>query len=257
MKSLLPILFLLSSCSSILPGGSPKEGRKVFAYVDVSGRYAFTREHKLINKTKLITRTQIAMNQGSTQRPLEKSIMVSQLGTVNDRGRRVMVMRPFAAEFTVWLDGKKYESKMRLDPKTKSMLLDLNSPEEKWKGKSSVQVPQGKQFCFFSQIPDCLYHNTMLSRAKENKGEPYSFYVVWDSYPFIQEQLTGVGAKLFAPAVVKYEGEVKSQLRYSVEVNGQSVLYHFSKSFDLIRMFWIGQGISIVPPGEDISSDEE
>lgn len=257
MKPAFLALLLLSSCGSILSKGAPKEGKRAFAYVDVSGRYSFQREHKLINKTKLITRTLISSNQGSVQKPLEKSIMVSQLGTVNDKGRRSLVMRPYASEFTVWLEGKKYESKMRLDPKTRSMLVELNSPEEKWRGKSSVPVPKGKQFCFFSQIPDCLYHNTMLSRALEMKGEPFHFYVVWDSYPFIQEQFTGVGAKLFAPAVVKYDGENKSLHRYTVEVDGQSMLYHFSKSFDLVRMFWIAQGVSIIPPGEEMAVDEE
>lgn len=241
----------------MLSTGKPKEGKKSFAYVDVSGRYNFTREHKLINKNKLITRTQISSNQGSSLKPLEKSIMVSQLGTVSDKGRRSLVMRPYASEFTVWLEGKKYESKMRLDPRSKSMLVELNSPEEKWNGKSSVPVPKGKQFCFFSQIPDCLYHNLMLTRALEMKGEVFHFYVVWDSYPYIQEQFTGVGTKLFAPAVVKYDGQFKSLYRYSVEVDGQSMLYHFSKSFDLVRMFWIAQGVSIIPPGEEMTADEE
>lgn len=257
MKSVLLTFLFLSSCSSLLPTGSPKEGKKSFAYVDVSGRYSFTREHKLVNKTKLITRTLISNNQGSAQKPLEKSIMVSQLGTVKDKGRRTLVMRPYASEFTVWLEGKKYSSKMRLDPQTKCIKVELTSPEAKWNGLSSVPVPRGKQFCFFSQIPECLYHNLMLSRALERKGENFHFYVVWDSYPYVQDQFTGVGAKLFAPAVVKYEGEHKSLYRYSVEVDGQSMLYHFSKSFDLVRMFWIAQGVSIIPPGEDLISDEE
>lgn len=257
MKQVLFFLIFLSACSHILPQGSPKEGKQNFGYVDGSGRYGYTREQKLINKTKLITRTQISSTQGSAVKPLEKSIMVSQLGSVNFKGRRAMVMRPFASEFTVWLEGKKYSSKMRLDSKTKSMLIDLDSPEAKWQGRQAISVPKGKQFCFFSQIPDCLYHNTMLSRTRENKGERLDFYVVWDGYPFIQEQLTGVGAKLFSPAVVKYDGEVKKLHRYSVEVDGQTVLYHFSKSYDLVRMFWIAQGITILPPNEEIAVDEE
>jgi len=49
----------------------------------------------------------------------------------------------------------------------------------------------------------------------------------------------------------------KRILRFVVEVDGQSILYHFSKSFDLVRMFWIAQGISVIPPGEDSTDIEE
>lgn len=253
MKAALLSLFILTACSG-LTKGSPKEQKTTYAYVDGSGRFGYTREHKLL-KTKLISRTQIS--DGAATKPLEKSIMVSQLGTIKEKKGRVLVMRPFASEFTVWLDGKRYESKMRLDAKNKAMTVELNSPEEKWKGRSSVPFPKGKQFCFFGQIPDCLYHNQFLTKAIENRGERFSFFVVWDSYPYLQEQFSGVGSKLFAPAVVKYEGEQKSQHRFLVEVGGQAIAYHFSKSFDLVRMFWIAQGISIIPPSEEMSDIDE
>lgn len=249
-------LFVLTACSAILPSGSPKEIKQHYSFVDGSGRFVLTREHKLL-KNKLISRSQISTNQGSALKPLEKSVTVSQLGSVSENNKRVMVMRPMASEFTVWLEGKRYDSKLRLDTRTKSMLVELTSPETKWQGKSSVPVPRGKQFCFYSQIPDCLYHNLLLTKAIDRKGEGMPFFVVWEGYPYIQEQFSGVGSKLFAPAVVKYEGEQKGLRRFLVEVDGQSILYHFSKSFDLVRMFWIAQGISVVPPSEEVSEDEE
>ncbi len=256
MKIALLSLFLVCSCSSLLSSGSPKQIKQNYAYVDGSGRYGFTREHKLL-KNKLISRTQLSSSQGSSAKPLEKSSMVSQLGTVKEKKGRSLVMRPFASEFTVWLEGKRYDSKMRLDPKTKSMIVDLTSPEPQWQGRSSIPFPKGKQFCFYGQIPDCLYHSQLLTKAIENRGERLPFYVVWDSYPYLQEQFSGIGTKLFAPAVVKYEGEQKSQHRFLVEVSGQGIVYHFSKSFDLVRMFWIAQGISVIPPNEEMSDLDE
>ena len=256
MRSAFYVLFLLSSCANVFKSGAaPKQGLRTFKYVDASGQYVYTRETKLL-KNRLITRAQVSAQAGE-QKLLEKSVMVTELGSVKGPGGRLLVTRPFASDFTVWLDGKRYDSKFRLDTPTKSMVLDLASPEDKWKGKSSVKVPKGTLFCFFSQIPDCLYHNLLLTKAMERKGEDTPFYVVWDSYPYIQEQFSGVGMKLFAPAVLKYDGEHKSTLRYIVEVNGQSVLYHFSKSFDLVRMLWIAQGVSIVPPDEEMSDTEE
>jgi len=249
-------LLFLTSCSSLIAKGSPKEIKLSYSYIDGSGKLVLNREHKLL-KNKLISRTQIAANQGSSLKPLEKSIMVSQIGTIQENNKRVMVMRPLASEFTVWLEGKRYDSKMHLDSRTKSMIVELNSPEEKWKGKSSIPVPKGKQFCFFSQIPDCLYHNLFLTKALERKGESFPFHVVWDGYPYIQDQFSGVGSKLFSTATVKFDGDQNKSLNYLVEVDGQSILYHFSKSFDLVRMFWIAQGISVIPPNEETPDIEE
>jgi hypothetical protein len=249
----LPLLILLSACSMLGTKGTPKEGKRTFNYNDVSGKYIFTRESKLV-KNRLITRAQISNSSGKL---LEKSIMVSQIGTIKDERGRTLSIRPFGSEFTVWLEGKKYQSRMKIDPKSKSMLVELNSPEEKWQGRTSTPFPKGKQFCFFSQIPDCLYHNNHLFRAQQLKGEGLSFYVVWDSFPYVQEQLSNVGTRLFSSAVVKYEGSSKNVLRYQVEVGGQTMLYQFSKSYDLVRMFWVAQGISIMPPGEEVSDVED
>jgi hypothetical protein len=234
----------------------PDEKKLEYLFVDGSGKFLFSREHRLL-KNKLISRTQISSNQGSSHRILEKSVTVSQLGTIKNNNHRVLVMRPLGSDFTVWLEGKRYDSKMRLDIPNKKMVIELNSPEEKWKGKTSVPIPKGKQFCFFSQISDCLFHSLLLTKALERKGDVLPFIVVWDGFPYIQDQYASIGAKLFSPATVKYEGEDKKVLRYLVELDGQSILYHFSKSFDLVRMFWIAQGVSIIPPSEDTTDTEE
>lgn len=256
MKLIFLLLLVCQSCASLLPKGAPKEIKQRYSFIDGSGKYAITREHKLL-KNKLISRTQISTNHGSALKPLEKSIMVSQLGTVKENDKRVQVMRPFASEFTVWLEGKRYSSKMQLDAKNKAMVVDLISPEERWKGKSSILIPKGKQFCFFSQIPDCLYHNKFLSKAVDRKGESLHFYVVWDGYPYIQDQFTGVGSKLFAPAIIRFDSSNKDIQKFLLEVEGQSIIYHFSKTFDFVRMFWIAQGISVVPPNEETADSEE
>ncbi len=256
MKIVLILIFFCSSCSSLISKSAPDEKKHQYLFIDGSGKFILDREHKVI-KSKLISRTQISSNQGSSQRVLEKSVTVSQLGSVKENNNRVLVMRPLASEFSVWLEGKRYDSKMRLDIKNKKMLIELNSPEEKWMGKTSVAIPKGKLFCFFSQIPDCLFLSQLLSKSLKAKTELLNFNVVWDGFPYIQDQYTSVGSRLFSAATVKYDGEDKKILRFVVEVDGQSILYHFSKSFDLVRMFWIAQGISVIPPGEDSTDIEE
>ncbi len=253
---LLALLFLLSSCSSQLLTGEPIQGKTSYSYADVSGSYRLNRESRQI-KQKLVTRNQLLDTKGGSSKVLEKTIMVSQIGSIKAKKTRILTVRPVASEFTVWLEGKKYHSRMQLNEKNKSMRLTLDSPETKWQGTSEIKFPKGKYFCFFSQIPECLYHNYHLPHAHENKNKRYDFYVVWDGYPYIQEQLTRVGQSLSAPATLKFDGEINGQFRYIVEVEGQMILYHFTRSYDLVKIAWIAQGITIVPPGEEIESDDE
>ena len=250
MKLLFLLLFI-SACSSSGLTGKPREGKTTYSHVDESGTFDFVRESKVIKK-KIVTRNQLIDRKGSGAKLLEKTIMVSQIGSIKNKNSRLLTVRPQASEYSVWLEGKKYNSRMQLNPAKKSMRVTLNSPETKWQGTSEIPFPKGKYFCFFNQIPECLYHNYLLIQATENENRRYDFYVIWDSYPFVQDILTKVGKKLFASASVKFDGEIKGLFRSIVEVEGQAVLYQFTKSFDLVKVAWITQGITIAPPGQEI-----
>ena len=254
MKSLL-LLLLLTSCASQGPSGTPREGKTTYSYTDLSGTYQTVREFKNM-KQKVITRSQLVSVNSGAKKVLEKSIVVSQLGSIKSKKSRLVTLRPQASEFTVWLEGKRYFSRMQINPKNKSMRLTLDSPESKWKGTSEIPFPKGQFFCFFSQIPECLYHNNLLISAYNNQKRKIDFYVVWDSFPYVQDQLTNVGNSLFASASIKFDGEIRKTFRYTVEVEGQVIIYIFSRSFDLLKMSWITQGISLVPPGEETESEE-
>jgi len=250
------LLFIFLGCSA-MPTTTPlKQGKSVYSYSDVSGSFYLQREVKTV-KQKVITRN-ILLDKVAGQKVLEKSVMVSQLGTVNDNDKRMLALRPVASEFSVWLEGKKYSSQMLLSPRKKAMVVKLDSPESKWNGTEEVPFPKGKYFCFFSQIPECLHQLQLLKLAMKNPNKSYEFFVIWESYPYVQEQLTGVGQTLFANAELKFEGTMQNQLRFEVEADGQIILYHFSKSFDLVKIAWIAQGITVVPPGEsDIQHEDQ
>ncbi|MCM2351642.1 MAG: hypothetical protein NDI69_16605 [Bacteriovoracaceae bacterium] len=245
---LLFFLLIITGCSS---NGTPREGQTPYSYADVSGSYRFIRETKQLQK-KIVTRNQLLSTKGSQLRVLEKSILVSQKGSIKSGKARLMTVRPLASEFVVWLEGKRYSSKMQLNAKAKAMKLTLNSPESRWQGVKEIPFPKGKYFCFFNQIPECLYHNYLLNLSLQREHQKFDFYVIWDSFPFIQDQYNYVGKNLFATATVKYDGEFNKQYRYVVEVEGQMILYTLSKSFDLVKMAWIAQGITVAPPGEAI-----
>jgi hypothetical protein len=249
----LALLLFITACSNFK--SEPRQGKTIYSYTDVGGTFKLGRETKLI-KNKIVTRNQILSTKGSGHRVLEKTILVSQVGSIKSKDARLLTVRPIASEFTVWLEGKKYTSRMKLNTQKKNMQVILESPEAKWQGTSEIKFPSGKYFCFFNQIPECLYHNYFLTKANQQKTRKLDFYVIWDGYPYIQDQFTGVGQRLFAPASLKFEGEFQGYFRYIVEVEGQMILYQFSKSFDLVNISWITQGMTIVPPGQEVVDDE-
>lgn len=248
-------LLVIQACSTVSPG-TPKDGKVAYSLTDVTGRYQYIRENKGV-QNKMITRTVLASQKGGGSKIVEKSVLVSQLGTVKGERGRSIIMRPQGSDFVVWLEGKKYESKMRLNPKTKSMTVTMTSPEAKWNGTQDIPFPQATQFCFFTQIPECLYHTQLLKRAQSQPEIDQGFYVIWDSFPYTQEQYSDVGKELFAPAVVKFETIDQGLYRFLVEVNNQIVLYHFSKAYELVKISWIAQGITVVPPGQEVTTEEE
>ena len=249
-------LLLFTSCAGLSTGGSPKEGKTSYGYQDTSGTFRLVRETKTI-KQKIISRSQLLSATGDSNKVLEKSVTVSQIGSVKSKSGRSMVIRPIASEFTVWPEGKRYFTRMKLNPKRKSMAITMQSPEDKWNGSREVPFPKGQHFCFYSQIPECLFHSRLLDRAEVKENQTIPFYVIWDSFPYSQEQFSGVGQGLFAPASLKFEGEKKKLLQYIIEVDNQILIYNFSKSKDLKKISWIAQGILIAPPGEIVTGDAE
>lgn len=256
MKTTLLLFVLVLSCARLQRSGSSPEGKFLYSYSDVGGNFRYQRDIKFIKK-KLVTRTQIMIPSAGADRVVEKSVTVSQVGSVREGKGRALVVRPLASEFIVWLEGKKYSSKMQLDTKRKSMRVTLESPEQKYRGQSEVLFPKGKHFCFFTQIPECLYHNQILIKAYEKKKQNFDFYIVWDNYPYVQEQLNNIGKSLFSHASLKYDGEPKGRIRYIIDVEEQVLLYQFTKDYELTGYSWISQGINMVRPGEEVKNEVE
>jgi len=252
--TLLFIALLIAGCSGSIPVLSNQK-KQTLSLTDVSGKYVLFRESKLLNK-KLVTRTKISPTRA--KKNVEKSIVVSNLGTIKDGDKRLLVLMPYAAEFEVWLEGKRYFSRMTTDTKDQSMKVESEGLEttHQWYGTKSIKFPNSKYFCFYGQIPECLFQMGFLQQMKSFPDYRKEFIVVWDSFPFTQELFTGVGKNLFAFAEIKFLKEEKNRLVYEVDLDGQLVLYYFSKSFELAKIIWIAQGITILPPGEESAQND-
>ncbi len=250
-------LFLLASCAVSKKQRAAllqENNAQVYAYRDVSGEFEFAREVKF-EKAKLATRVQMLAGSGGGERLLEKTFAVSAVGSVKTRNGRATAIRPELSQHTVWLEGKKYFSQLKLNSKRRVLEAILESPEGKWQGSREVKIPSGRVFCFYSQLPECLVMSGLLNAATDSRRR-LTFVMVWDSWPYHQEHFTGLRESPFANATVSFEGKQKTEQRYNVEVSGQAMSLHFSRAQAFVRMFWTTQGISLLPPGENQISEE-
>ena len=248
---ILSILLLIVSCSSA-GINIPADNTRHYHYHDISGEFRYSREKKTVKK-RVVNRSTIRSVDGT--KFFEKSIMVSQPGSIKGSKGRVNTFRPTASDYEVWLDGKLHKSSLRLDVKNKSMQAMVQEAG-KARRVEHFKFPKHQQFCFYNQIPECLAYNGILASVLSSP-KAKEFFVVWDTWPYHQEMLTGFANDLFVSAQVRYEGKDKTGHRVIVDLAGQMILYHFSEEYELEKMAWISQGITLLPVGQRISAEME
>lgn len=255
MKISTLFLFIILSACSTSKQYSP-EGKSKYIYRDVSGGYYYDRETKTV-KNKIVTRYQLSSTSDQMKRPLEKSIVVSEKGTVKIEGKSRVILRPLMSQYTVWLEGKKYFSQLKTLIKEKSLEITMDSPETRWKGIKKVKFPTGAYFCYFSQLAECLTHTGLLGKMVARPHEKVAITLIWDNYPYLIDQLTNIQDSVFARAEVYLDEEEKTLYRIGLDVTGQTIFYHFSKSWELVKMSWIPQGITLMTPREAAKLESE
>lgn len=252
-------LLLLVSCASPVRNALKfQDGTvaKTYVYRDVSGEFECAREIRK-NKSKLASRTRLLSSAGRGEKLVEKTFALSEVGTIKTKSGRAIAIRPSLSQHTVWLEGKKYFSQLKLLPKEHKMSVIMQSPEEKWSGNKVLKLPRGRVFCFFSQLPECLLLSGFIEGIESGKTPRPKFFVVWDSYPYHQEHYNGLSESAFSLARVVLEKRNKSSTFFNVELADQVIGLHFSKAGEFIRMFWTSQGVSMIPPSEANDSAEK
>ncbi len=251
---ILIIPFILLACSTVRT--TAPEGRAKYYYRDVSGLYNYDRETKTI-KNKVVTRYQMSLTSDQTKRPLEKSIVVAEKGSVKAGGKSILVQRPLMSQYTVWLEGKKHFSQLKTLMNEKSLEIKMDSPDSRWKGIKKVKFPGGIHFCYFSQLAECLINTGILGKSIGRAHSKTAITVIWDNYPYVLDQLTHVQDSVFARAEVYLDEEEKNLYRIGVDITGQTIFYHFSKNWELVKMSWIAQGITLMTPSEAAKLESE
>jgi hypothetical protein len=240
------ILFcvLFSACTKLQVENGKNEKNinlTFFLFKDISGEYIVKRE-LIESKNQLINRQSLFTIE-NPQTPLEKTVTVMKFGTIGKQNTKRLASRPTASQHSIWFEQKEFFSQMKLDIKKKNMEVYLKSPEEKWNGKKYENLPKTHRFCWFSQIPECV---KKLFKLQTFNKEPQSFIVVWDNFPYHNEQLQNMSGSLFSNANIAYDGDIDNTHRFAVSFDGQVILYHYDKNFVFEKMFWIAQGIAMV-----------
>lgn len=237
---LLIFSLLLASCSSpstkrVTLGNSKHR----FSYQDLSGQFIIERETRL-DKTNFIVRNQLFIGNTATE-PLEKTLSVSQIGRVGKNNNPAL--RPNITQHTVWFEKERFFVQHKVDYAKRELDSVYDSPEPKWRGKQSKKIPNGTVYCFYSQLPECL---SIYGLLRVNDKKWHDFILILDSYPYILEQLTELPDTAFFYAKIAYEGDKGGNYQFTVDIGNQFISYHFNKSLEFVKMFWVAQSISMV-----------
>ena len=157
------------------------------------------------------------------------------------------------SRYYVWFDDSKdrYTTTMKVNLKKKSMDIVLKSPEKQWNGKETIPFPKGTGvFCFYSQLIDCVKFTGFINMAIKKDVGKMNFHIIWDGYPYIQEQFVGLKKTVFSRAIFEYEGVGKDgEIQFSLKVENQSMFYFLDKNLKVVKQFWASQGYSLIRDG--------
>jgi len=244
MTSLIIFLFFIS-CSSIKKkdGFKPFDiaSKRSFIYTDMTGSYFLNREAKK-SQSKVVTRRKLFFKK-QEKNYLEKTISISKIVQFNGNKPGII---PLISQHEIWFDKNKFFSQISIDLKEKKAKVDLISPEKKWNGQQTFDLPKSNVYCFFTQLPECLKSYGILHLLKNKENSIIPIALIWDIYPFHQEQFSNIKDNLVELAQIKRDDNRDNKiLRVNLELENQIIIYHFTKRDKLEGMFWISQGMSV------------
>ena len=187
---------------------------------------------------------------------LEESTSYSTPGTLKDK---INILRPAKSVYSVWFDKKKYTTEMKLNTKTKKLDITVNSPEEKFNGTKQLVLPRKTTgvFCFFSQLIECVRATDFFNKAIDNEAGTMNFHMIWENYPFHQDLYSEFPNEVFTQVSLEYDGKnSKGEYKFVLQLPNQSIFYFVDKNAELLKMFWVAQGISMVRQDKEADLEE-
>jgi hypothetical protein len=240
-------ILLLNSCAYLkkITTTEKVENKKFNSYklVDQTGTFkldrvkGYTADKKFVIKKKLFD-----LNKAGKE--VEQSITISVPKNVADG---VSVIEPEKSESIYWFDGKKYKSIINFDRSRKKITVNLESPDANWNGKKSTTLTnENAVYCFFSQLIECVQRTNFLRLSRKKKVGEMNLFVLWDGFPYFNEQYLQSSSRIISPALFRYLGSTKEgYIKYELEVEEQIIFYFVSRDSHLAKMYWVSQGLSL------------
>lgn len=246
---ILIIPLILSSCAGNKKNNLKKElvrGEERFAYTDKNGAFLVKLSSGFNKKENtFFTKKTLEVPNKETDNILEQSIVLSDMGALK---KKQPILRPKISQYTVWFEGKKYFSELKLNPGKKAIDVKMISPESQWNGTKQVKLPNTKAlYCFFSQLIECAKTAGFITQAISKETGTMNLYIIWEGYPYLNETFSDFPAELFSRAQLEYDGKSSGdERRFNLKVAGQSIFFSVDKKEQMKKMFWVSQGISMV-----------
>jgi hypothetical protein len=248
LTSVLILIFIFSGCAR-----SPRKVTKAnsvallkrasyfFRLQENSGEYFLKKENGWTNKNNFTTRREL--KDADQTKTLEKSISFSKSGNLKNG---LKILRPDRSQYVVWFNKKKYSTITKVNERNKSIEVIVNSPEARWKGKKEVAFPSSTMaYCYFYQVIECAANMGFIQKAPKLSQMMLDFYIIWEGYPFIQEQYAGLPNNVFTKASLSYDGKNDNgDMKFSLRFNDQMIAYVIDRKFRNYRMFWVSQGLA-------------
>lgn len=224
---------------------------------DKTGVFSLDRKSSLNQEKKLVIVKQTISNseEGAEGDVLEEVATYSTPGMLKE----ISILRPNRSLFSVWFDKKKYSTEMKLNLKTHKLDVKINSPDENRNGTKQFALPKKTTgvFCFFSQIVECVKATNFFHTAIDKDAGQMNFHVIWENYPFIQDQYSDLPNDVFSSATFEYEGKnERGEYKFTLQLPNQAIFYFVDQNADLLKMFWVSQGLSVVRRDKEADLDE-
>ncbi|EQC51256.1 hypothetical protein [Bacteriovorax sp. DB6_IX] len=242
MKGILALL-LLTSCSFLgVKKDSLKADKAFYVQVEENGNFFSTRESGFSPNAKFIVKKSVRVDPAS-ELYLEKVITISSKKNLNPK---VTILNPEQSEAIYYLNGKKYTSRMNLITKKNQLIVRMESPEKQWNGEKTYDIPKGNgNICYYSSIVECAVVTGFLDQAIKKGGGKMNFTLVWEAFPYFQEQFLNIPSEPIAIASLIYDGRNRlGQHRLTLDAGGQNQFYFVDKEYRLVKHVWASQGFT-------------
>ncbi len=215
------------------------DGEDVYSYVEENKTYKLLKK-VLSNKRKNVVTTKKLFSLSSKKLPLEKAILVSQKGKLIGEKEHYNFLFPKISQYTTWLDGKKFFTQLKIRENELSFIILENKKKKKIKHK----LKNLRGLCFFDQLVECIKFSNFLFESRKRRSGQMRLNLVINSYPFFHLQYKYMPNTPVISSVLNYDKlKDNGHISYSLEISGQTIVLEFDKNNNLVKKYWVVQGV--------------